>query len=244
MRYFFRVEYDGTAYGGWQVQPNADSIQAQLEKAFSTVTRAACSVVGAGRTDAGVHARGQGAHVDGATIANIGACEIGINALLPRDIAIYGLREIDDGFHARFSAIKRTYRYSITTRKSPLSRERAWSIRHHVDWDKVRAALPHLLGPHDFTTFCSADTTTENMACSIVEASLNTDADPFVLTIAADRFVYKMVRSLVGTLIDIGRGRITTPLAQIIDSRDRSLAGTTAPAWGLVLDHVDYPGGI
>jgi tRNA pseudouridine38-40 synthase len=240
MRYFFKVEYDGTRYGGWQSQQNAPSVQAALNVAFATVTRGACEVTGAGRTDAGVHAAGQGAHVDITTEIDIARCERSVNAVLDDDICIYGLRAAAPDFHARFSATARRYRYSMACRKRPLLYKRVWMIFCDVDWDRVRFNIPMLLGAHDFSAFCASNTSTTNMVCTVREASLSEENDIRVFSITADRFIYTMVRSIVGTLIDIGRGRREATIRDIIESKDRKAAGATAPACGLVLDNVEY----
>jgi tRNA pseudouridine38-40 synthase len=240
MRYFFRVEYDGTRYGGWQVQTNARSVQQELNTAFSIVTRSPCIVTGAGRTDAGVHARAQGAHVDIDVPVETGKCEISVNAVLPPDIAIYGMKQVDPSFHARYGAVRRHYRYYLTDRKRPLLYKRVWMVFHDVDWERVERNIPLLPGAHDFSAFCASNTTTENMVCTVHSASLSWENGVRVFSISADRFIYKMVRSIVGTLIDIGRGRLDTTIDAIIAGRDRSGVGETAPACGLVLDYVEY----
>ncbi len=240
MRYFFRVEYDGTRYGGWQSQKNAASVQDALGAAFTTVMRNACSVTGAGRTDAGVHAAGQGAHVDIDADIDVTRCERSVNAVLDDDICVYGMQKAPPDFHARYSATARRYRYSMAGRKRPLLYKRVWMVFHRVDWDKVKANIPMLLGTHDFSAFCAADTSTINMVCTVREACLSEEGDIRVFTITADRFLYTMVRSIVGTLIDVGRGRLDLSLRDIIESKNRKAAGQTAPACGLVLDHVEY----
>jgi tRNA pseudouridine38-40 synthase len=241
MRYFFRVEYDGTRYGGWQSQENAPSIQDALSAAFTTVTRGECKVTGAGRTDAGVHAAGQGAHVDIDAAVDAARCERSVNAVLDDDICVYGLAPAAPDFHARYSAVGRRYRYSMALRKRPLLYKRVWMVFYEVDWDKVSANIPGLLGTHDFSAFCAAGTSTNNMVCTVRDASLAQERDLRVFTITADRFIYKMVRSIVGTLVDIGRGKLTATMRDIIESKDRNAVGETAPACGLVLDHVEYP---
>jgi tRNA pseudouridine38-40 synthase len=242
MRYFFRVEYDGTHYGGWQCQDNAPSVQGALNKAFATITRQPCMVMGAGRTDAGVHARAQGAHVDVEGSLNIDKCELSVNAVLPHDISIYRLQPVRPDFHARYSALRRRYRYAMADRKSPLLYKKVWMLFHKVDWGAVRAALVPLLGKHDFSAFCAAGSSAKTMTCTIFRAELSDTPEGHVFVIEADRFLYKMVRAIVGTLIDIGRGKITRPLEEIIATGDRKLAGETAPACGLVLDNVVYDG--
>jgi tRNA pseudouridine38-40 synthase len=234
------VEYDGTEYGGWQIQTNATSIQQTLSEAFTTVTRTPCAVTGAGRTDAGVHARAQGAHVDIGIPVDISKCGISVNAVLPPGICVYGMQRVDDSFHARYSAVQRRYRYFMADRKRPLLYKRVWMVFQKVDWDRVARNLPALLGKHDFNAFCASGTSTENTVCTVSEAALTQSDGLRIFTISADRFIYKMVRSIVGTLIDIGRGRLDTTIETIISGRDRRSAGETAPACGLVLDYVEY----
>lgn len=241
MRYFFRVEYDGTDFGGWQRQPSTVSIQEKIEKALSTVLRVPVEITGAGRTDAGVHAAAQGAHVDTAQEIDIKKCELSVNALLPTSIAIYNLKRVDTTFHARFSAVRRRYRYYISTTKRPLLYKRVWMVSHKVDWELVRRNIDQLPGLHDFSSFCSSGCGTDNMKCTISNAELTERDGMIIFTIEADRFIYKMVRSLTGTLIDIGRGYLKTDLATLLASKDRTRSGQTAPASGLVLDYVSYP---
>ena len=242
MRYFFRVEYDGTRYGGWQSQTNAISVQETIASAFSTVLREKCTVTGAGRTDAGVHARAQGAHIDVQSPIDVRKCELSINAVLPDDISIYHLQPGPADFHARYSPVKRRYIYSMTQRKKPLSFKKVWMVFYEVDWDKVSSSLPALCGKHDFTAFCAKGSGAKTMLCTVYRAELSKAPDGYSFLIEADRFLYKMVRTIVGTLIDIGRGRIKDPMEAIIESKDRKRAGETAPACGLVLDYVEYEG--
>ncbi len=242
MRYFFRVEYDGTRYGGWQSQTNASSVQETIGAAFSTVVREKCTVTGAGRTDAGVHARGQGAHIDIQAPIDVRKCELSVNAVLPDDISIYHLQQAPRDFNARYSAKKRRYIYCMTLRKKPLSFKKVWMVFHAVDWDKVRLCTQALLGKHDFSAFCAKGSEAKTMICTVRHAELLPIADGYSFTIEADRFLYKMVRTIVGTIIDIGRGKITETMEEIIRSKDRARAGETAPACGLVLDYVEYEG--
>lgn len=244
MRYFFRVEYDGSDFGGWQRQPNAVSIQEVLENAIQIAVRTPVSVTGAGRTDAGVHARGQGVHFDIDQKLDLRKCELSINALLPKTVGIYDLQLVDDAFHARFSAINRRYKYYMCTRKSPLNFQRAWMLYYRIDWEKIRTNIEYLKGVHDFTSFCASGSGTDNNVCNVKHSSLTFENGFIVFAIEADRFIYKMVRTVVGTLIEIGRGKIKTSLKEIIDGRHRGLAGETAPPFGLVLEHVEYPGAI
>jgi tRNA pseudouridine38-40 synthase len=204
--------------------------------------REKCAVTGAGRTDAGVHARGQGAHVDVVSPIDARKCELSVNAVLPDDVSIYHLQPAPPDFHARYSPVLRRYIYSLALRKKPLSFKKAWMVFYEVDWEKVRAAAAQLTGKHDFTTFCAKGSAAKTMTCTVSRAQLSEAADGYTFTIEADRFLYKMVRTIVGTLIDIGRGKITDSMEAIITSKDRKRAGETAPACGLVLDYVKYEG--
>jgi tRNA pseudouridine38-40 synthase len=236
------VEYDGTGYGGWQHQKNTPSIQDALESAFSTVIRAPCRVTGAGRTDAGVHAKAQGAHIDAAAPLDIRVCEHSVNALLPPAIAVYNMQPVDGSFHARFSAVSRAYRYRICGRKRPLLFNRAWPVFYAIDWDRVKKETAALCGVHDFTAFCSSGSGVAHARCTVLGASFEKKGDGAVFTIEANRFVYNMVRTLTGTLVDMGRGRIAASMTDILAGKDRGIAGITAPACGLTLEKVTYQG--
>ncbi len=241
MRCFFRVEYDGSCYCGWQSQVKEISIQQKLEQAFSTVTQKKCSVVGAGRTDAGVHARAQGVHIDLPDSTDLYRCLLSVNSVLPRDIAIYNLVRTRDDFHARYSAVRRRYIYRITERKRPLQRSQSWFVSYTLDWERMCHEASTLVGRHDFTSFCASGHSNNTMDCTVYKAEFGAEDWYRTFTIEANRFLYKMVRSLVGTLVDMGRGQISDSLMDIINSRDRTTAGRTAPASGLVLEDVIYP---
>jgi tRNA pseudouridine38-40 synthase len=241
MRYFFRIEYDGTRFGGWQYQPNCISVQQLIEEALAVILRTPCHITGAGRTDAGVHARAQGAHFDIAEEIDIERVTAAVDALLPPDIAGYAMERVAPDFRARFSAVSRLYRYYFSERKNPLYYKKVWKMNYPVDWGRVEREIKCLGGPRDFTAFCSSGADSKSMVCDITRAGLSKEGDITVFTIEANRFIYKMVRSLVGTLVDIGRGRLDDTLDAIIESKDRNRAGETAPACGLVLEGVFYP---
>ncbi|MBD3321618.1 MAG: tRNA pseudouridine(38-40) synthase TruA [Chitinivibrionales bacterium] len=240
-RYLFRTEYEGTAYGGWQRQHNAPSIQEEIENAFATVVRSPCRIVGAGRTDAGVHARRQAAHIDLKTGIDTRKLRFSVNSILPPDIHVYDLKSVSPEFHARYDATKRSYRYYLNSENHPLVRNRTWTVVHKVNWQKTSRSVSALCGAHDFSAFCSSGCGTENMVCTVSKASLTFHNDGYIFCIEADRFLYKMVRSIVGTLVDVGRGKIRRSLAAVLRSRDRNTAGQTAPSKGLVLHDVLYP---
>jgi tRNA pseudouridine38-40 synthase len=244
MRYFFRVEYDGTRYCGWQIQPGGFSVQQLIEEALAVVLRVPCPVVGAGRTDAGVHARAQGAHFDAPETVDAGRLTVSLNALLPHDIAVYGMVPVGPEFHARYSAVFRRYIYYFSDRKSPLCYKRAWMAYYPIDWERAALEAGHIIGRHDFTAFCASGADSEDKVCDVSFAAFSHRGDGVrAFTIEANRFVYKMVRSLVGTLVDIGRGRLNASMDAIIASRNRGMVGETAPACGLVLERVGYPPG-
>jgi len=242
MRYFFRIEYDGARFVGWQSQPNGIGVQQLIEEALTVALRVPCPVVGAGRTDAGVHARAQGAHFDAPHEVDTERLTTSLNALLPHDIAVYGMVPARPDFHARYSAAYRRYIYYFSDRKSPLNYKRVWMVYYPIDWERAASEAAHIVGRHDFTAFCSSGADSDNMECRVTRAAFSERGEGMrVFTIEADRFIYKMVRSLVGTLVDIGRGRLSASMDTIIASRDRGMVGETAPACGLVLEWVGYP---
>lgn len=242
MRYFCRVAFAGTRFYGWQVQSGVPTIQQALATAAQIFFRKKVAFTGAGRTDAGVHAEAMGAHFDVDEAFDIGAFTKAMNALLPQDIAIYAVQPIDPDFHARFSAVTRSYQYTMCLRKSPLVMHRAWLLKYSVDWAKLRIQIPVLLGRHDFSTFCASGSGTKHAICTVHNAVIEKQGECMVFSITANRFVYNMVRSITGTLVDIGRGKQSRTLEEILYSRKRVFAGTTAPARGLVLTGVSYRG--
>ncbi|MGD9202315.1 MAG: tRNA pseudouridine(38-40) synthase TruA, partial [Chitinispirillia bacterium] len=166
---------------------------------------------------------------------------LSINAVLPKDIAIYNFQDVPDSFHARYSATERCYKFYITEMKKPLWNNRAYHITFPVNWNLVTLNIPYLIGTHDFTSFCSSKNSTQSKVCTVKSAKLEKkNGTIYIFTIWANRFVYKMVRSIMGTLIDIGRGKISESLNTVIQSKNRELVGQTAPPHGLVLDYVTY----
>ncbi|MGM0444730.1 MAG: tRNA pseudouridine(38-40) synthase TruA [Fibrobacterota bacterium] len=243
MRLFCRVEYDGTAFCGWQKQPDARTVQGEIEQALATILRRPVPITGAGRTDAGVHAIAQAFHFDLWEKRDTGKLTYSLNSLLPPEIGLYNMKVVDDSLHARFSARERSYRYCIISWKSPLLRNRAAHIRYNIDWDIVRRELALIRGTHSFTGFCAAGCYTDNHVCTVTDAELITEESGMrVIKIRADRFVYKMVRTIVGTLIDLGRGRLKGSVADIFEHQNRDLSGITAPPEGLYFENVTYHG--
>ena len=241
MRYFVTFAYRGTDFHGSQTQPNGNTVQAEMELAFATILREPVALTFAGRTDAGVHAQKMVAHfdVDKAVPANFGAR---LNNLLPDSIAIIDLRQVKDDAHARFDAMERTYHYRITTKKDPFTYQTRTKVRG-MDFDAMNQAALLLLGKQDFASFCRVHTDVKTTICDVKEARWIKESDSeYTFVITADRFLRNMVRAVVGTLFEIGKGKMTTAqLAEVIAAHDRCKAGHSAPAEGLSLVEIIYP---
>ena len=238
------VEYDGTDFSGWQVQPETRTVQGELEAALADLTGEATRVTGAGRTDAGVHALGQVASV--ATSLDLPAERIGhaLNARMERDVRIVQVVDVPASFHARFDAVSRSYFYLIGSTESAVWRRNRWFVSASLDTSAMLEALRVVEGEHDFSSFCLTGSEPDHHRCRVTGISLECEVDfggLLVVRITANRFLRGMVRSVVGTLVEVGRGR-TTPdeFEKILAARDRGAAGTTAPPHGLYLEEVRY----
>ena len=243
MRYFVELSYKGTNYNGWQIQLNAPSVQAEIEKALSAILRTPMSIVGAGRTDTGVHALHYVAHFDIETHIEDrpGLC-YHLNMLLPKDIAIKRIVPVRGDAHARFDAVSREYKYYMRAKKDPFSRETSWQYYVELDVDKMNEAASRLIEFEDFTTFAKLDSGNKTNICHIEHAAWDWDGDTLVFTIRANRFLRNMVRAITGTLVEVGRGKMSpSRFSEIIGLRDLSLSGSSAPAQGLFLSDVRYP---
>ena len=243
MRLKLTLEYDGGRFVGWQTQPNGRSVQAVLEAAASRLCGENVRVTGAGRTDAGVHARGQVASLTVAKDLPMRAWTAGLNALLPEDLACVRAEVAPGGFDARRWARGKRYVYSIvqTPVRSPLRRAFAWEIRRPLELDAMRAAAPALLGEHDFSAFRAANCPARSAVREIRRLDVAGDGAAVTIAVEATAFLKHMVRNLVGTLVEVGHGRRTAAgMAALLESRDRTRAGPTAPAHGLCLDEVFY----
>lgn len=242
-RYFMLLAYNGAPYHGWQSQPNAVSVQQTIEEALGTVMRRTVSITGAGRTDTGVNARRMFAHFDAETeISDAPRLISSLNSLVGKDIAIYGIRRVADDAHARFDATSRTYKYFINRRKSPFLYPLSWTPPYDLDIDAMNAAAGELLRYRDFTSFSKLHTDTKTNICRIDAAGWEEDGDRLVFTITADRFLRNMVRAIVGTLVEVGRHRLTVgEFCGIIEKKDRSVAGVSVPGNALFLWDVTYP---
>ena len=242
MRYFITFAYNGTDFHGSQTQPNAVTVQETMEQAFATILRIPMALTFAGRTDAGVHAEQMVAHFDFAEpLPDNFAGRL--NNLLPTSIAVNDIRRVRDDAHARFDAIARTYHYRITTRKEPFTYQTRTRIGGLLDFSAMNHAAELLLGRQDFASFCRVHTDVKTTFCDVKEARWVVENEYeayFVIT--ADRFLRNMVRAVVGTLFDIGRGKMTEKeLAAIIAAKNRCRAGHSAPAEGLSLVNIEYP---
>lgn len=244
MRYFIELCYEGTAYCGWQRQKSAPSVQQSIEQGLSTLLRCPTEIVGAGRTDTGVHASYYVAHFDTAQpIADTMSFAYHLNAILPRDIAIKRISQVADEAHARFDAVRREYRYRIENRKNPFTRAHSWQYYVALDVEAMNEAAARLFDFEDFTSFAKLNSNNTTNICHIYEAHWREVEDGVLeFTIAADRFLRNMVRAIVGTLVDVGTGKLTPEgFAEIVAARDLSRSSGSAPAQGLFLNDVQYP---
>lgn len=243
-RFFIELAYDGTAYHGWQIQPNAVTVQQQLDKALSVFFRQPVLSLGCGRTDTGVHATEFYAHIDLENVTEAAAENAvgGVNALLPYPIAIKRIFKVTDDAHARFHATARSYEYHFHFHKDPFKLNRSWLYKAKLDVNAMNAAAATLPGFTDFTSFSKSNTNTGTNNCKVTEAFFREIDGGLVFTISADRFLRNMVRAIVGTLILVGRNEIDiAAFANIIESKNRSNAGQSVPACGLYLVSVVYP---
>lgn len=242
MRFFITLSFDGTNYHGWQIQPNSDSVQQRLQKALSTLLRQPIEVVGAGRTDTGVHARMMVAHFDWEELIDGKQLAYKLNKFLPQDIAVQEVRLVDEEKHARFSATSRTYHYFIHMRKDPFQQAYSWQVPFKLDFEKMNEAAKVLLEYKDFTSFSKVNTDTKTNLCDVKEAFWEEIApDRWRFTITANRFLRNMVRAIVGTLVEVGRGRLSPEdVRRIIEAKDRCSAGESVPAKGLFLVDIKY----
>ena len=237
------IEYDGTAYHGYQIQENAHTVQAELEKALRVLVKDDFVLYCAGRTDTGVHARMMVAHFDVPGAEDLSDnLAYKLNKLLPRDIAVQSVRPVADVMHARFSAVSRTYHYLLHLHKDPFLRNRSWQMYGPLDFEAMNRAASLLMEYRDFTSFSKLHTDTKTNDCLISEARWDEVAPgQWRFTITANRFLRNMVRAIVGTLVEVGRGRMTLEaFRRVIEQRDRCQAGESVPAHGLYLVDVRY----
>lgn len=265
MRYFIHLSYDGTRYHGWQIQPNGISVEGEVERCLTTLLRYPVDIVGAGRTDAGVHARHMAAHFDADLPPQFTGPEglttlaFRLNRILPPDIYIYKVEEVAEDMHARFSARSRTYHYYLSTAGSPFGRQYVWHTHFRLDFALMNEAAAMLLEYKDFACFCKSHTDVKTTLCDVTEARWIPQCDatasplghaPFAdaaeptewyFRITANRFLRNMVRAVVGTLVEVGRHRMTlNDFRQVIEGKKRTMAGESMPGNALFLERIEY----
>jgi tRNA pseudouridine38-40 synthase len=236
------IEYDGTDFVGWQIQANGRSVQGEISRVLEQILQEPITLIGAGRTDSGVHARGQVAGFRTASTMECATIRKGLNGLLPEDVRIHIVDEAPPGFNPRHDARERYYSYTIACVPSALDRRYSWFVSYPLDIQLLESAATLLTGKHDYRSFCSHESEVPNTVCDVRVSRWHPSPARLVYEVRADRFVHGMVRAFVGTMIDIGRGY--TPLSNlpaILSSRNRSMAGVAAPPQGLVLEEVVYP---
>lgn len=243
-RYFIKLSYNGANYCGWQIQPNAKSVQGELEHCFSTLLREKIAVTGCGRTDTGVHARNYIAHIDSETkdLHTNKQFLYKINKFLHQDIVIHSIHSVDGDAHARFGATAREYKYYIRNIKDPFNREFTCYYYGDLDIDKMNEACKLLFNYKDFTSFSKLHTDVKTNLCNIYKAEWQIEEGIYVFTISANRFLRNMVRAIVGTLLEVGSGKMTLEqFCEVIEMKDRGSAGKSVDAKGLFLTKIEYP---
>ena len=243
-RYKCVVSYDGTRFAGYQVQPNKLTVQSEIERVLTKLHKGTeMSIAASGRTDAGVHAKGQIIHFDSPLNIPLPKWDVALNSLLPEDIVIKNVEETNATFHARFDALGKEYRYFVqqSKKRDPFSRNYAYHYPYPLNIQEMKKAAKSLLGTHDFTSFCSAKTEVADKVRTINEIEIIEDRDQLVFRFVGNGFLYNMVRILVGTLLEVGSGtRTAESISEVIAQKDRTFAGKTAPAHGLYLWEVFY----
>lgn len=240
VRYRLDMSYVGTQYHGWQRQENAASVQGCLEDALRRVSGLSLEAVGAGRTDTGVHAERYVAHTDFPEEIDPASLKKKLNAVLPRDIAVHAVSPVPNSFHARFSASRRTYEYRIAREKLPFLVDTSFLYTAPLDLEAMQRAAAQLIGEREFGCFCKTGGNSNSMRCHIFESHWRTEGPLLIYKICADRFLRNMVRAIVGTLLDIGRGKRNDNLDSLLASGNRGHAGDSVPGHGLFLINVEY----
>jgi tRNA pseudouridine38-40 synthase len=235
------LEYDGTHFVGWQVQPNGRSVQEEVEKALKQILQEECKTHAAGRTDAGVHARGQVANCFTTKEISLNRFTSSLNGVLPEDIVLVKTEEVDASFHARYSAKGRRYCYYISRAPTALLRNFTWTVGYQLDLALLHRCAEVIRGEHDFQSYCKVEADVDHYRCNVQAAEWKERDSMLIFDITANRFLYGMVRALVGTMVNVGRGYTSfEEFLSILDTRDRRLAGMAAPAKGLFLEEVYY----
>jgi tRNA pseudouridine38-40 synthase len=235
------IEYDGTDFYGWQIQPKLRTVQGEIQNKLETILGHKINLIGAGRTDVGVHALGQVANFKTASELRKNSIINGLNGLLPDDIVIKRIEEVDLNFNSRYDAKSRLYKYRIYLGRTAIWRKYVWEVLYSLNLENILEATKKIEGEHDFSSFCVAESSKDNNFCRVFSAIWEKSNDELIFKIEADRFLHAMVRSLVGTLVEVGRGYFSvSDFADIMEAKDRKKAGPTAPACGLYLVEVKY----
>lgn len=235
------LAYNGANYCGWQIQPNGLSVQEVIEKSLSTLLRMPITIVGAGRTDAGVHAREMAAHFE-AEVQDVILLTNKLNRILPKDIVVYKIVRVKEDAHARFDATSRLYRYYLTTQKDPFMYPYKYKVHGSIDVEMMNKCSRILFEYIDFTSFSKLHTDVKTNDCKIIHAQWEQQGEDYVFTIQANRFLRNMVRAVVGTLLEAGRGKLDeVGMRRVIESKDRAVAGLSVPAHALFLEEIEYP---
>ena len=241
-RYFLYLSYNGSRYCGWQNQPNGIAVQQKIEDALGILLRQPTAITGAGRTDSGVHAAVMAAHFDADLPVETSVLADKLNRILPEDIAILRIVPVQPEAHARFDALSRTYRYYLSTEKDPFRHALTYKVHGCLDLDAMNEAAKELFNYIDFTSFSKLHTDVKTNNCKIMHARWERQGSEYVFTIQADRFLRNMVRAIVGTLLDVGRGKLSVKdFCRIIEAKDRGKAGSSVPGHALFLVDVEYP---
>jgi tRNA pseudouridine38-40 synthase len=242
LRYFIELSYNGKAYHGWQKQPNAISVQEVVEDSLSKLLQSKINIVGAGRTDTGVHAQQFFAHFDFEGVIDFEKLIFKLNSFLPIDISIQNIFKVKTDAHARFHALSRTYNYKISLKKDVFNNETSYYLKHYLDIEKMNEAAKILFDYRNFKCFSRSHTDVKTYYCEIMLAKWNQVDHQLIFTIKADRFLRNMVRAIVGTMLDVGLGKTTIEeFHEILKSEDRTKAGASVPAHGLYLSIIEYP---
>lgn len=235
------LAYNGANYCGWQIQPNGLSVQEVIEKSLSTLLRMPITIVGAGRTDAGVHAREMAAHFE-AEVQDVTLLTNKLNRILPKDIVVYKIVRVKEDAHARFDATSRLYRYYLTTQKDPFMYPYKYKVHGSIDIEMMNKCSRILFEYIDFTSFSKLHTDVKTNDCKIIHAQWEQQGEDYVFTIQANRFLRNMVRAVVGTLLEAGRGKLDEAgMRRVIEAKDRAVAGLSVPAHALFLEEIEYP---
>ncbi|MFT6215421.1 MAG: tRNA pseudouridine38-40 synthase [Roseivirga sp.] len=242
MRYFLDISYKGTNYHGWQFQKNAHTLQAEIENALSKRLGATIAIMGSGRTDAGVHAKQQIAHFDTTVSFDTELLIFRLNRFLSPDIAVNSIVEVQPEAHARFNANERAYQYFIHQHKDPFKQHASYYFPKVLNLEEMNKAAAFLMGTHDFESFSRVKTEVNNFICAIKQAEWQIKNDSIMFSVTANRFLRGMIRALVGTLLEVGLGKLSVEdFVKVIEKRDRKAAAMSVPAMGLYLSKVAYP---